>query len=86
MCPALRMFPAARCHLHTMPCLALAQATHFNPDLLPYQDYIRPNICASPQEEEGEGRDKIFQGASILSWIKSLTKLLLQQNNNGVLL
>lgn len=71
MCPALRMFPAAHSHLHTMPCLALAQAIHFNPDLLPYQEHIHPNICASPQEKEGEGWDKIFQGATTLSWIKS---------------
>lgn len=80
------MFPAARSHLHTMLCLALAQVVHFNPDLLPYQVHVRPSICASPREEEGEGWDKIFQGATTLSWIKSFIKLLLQQNNNGALL
>lgn len=59
-CPDPLVFPAASSHLHTMLCLALAQAVHFNPDLLPYQAYVCPNICASPWEEEGEGWDKIF--------------------------
>lgn len=79
------MFPAAHSHLHTMLCLVLTQAAHFNPDLLPYQAHAHPNIYVGPWEEEGEGWDKIFQGATTLFWIKSLIKLLLQQNNNGAL-
>lgn len=48
--------PCSQLLVPTRLCLALTQAIHFHPDLLPCHAHIHPNLCANPQMKDESGR------------------------------